>query len=1153
MKFKLLTIKHPSAYLFLLLLCLSNLYAQNDTEFWFAAPEITKNGAQNFDRPIYLRMSTLGQAATVTISLPANPTFIPIVVNIPANGTNSLDLTPYINILENTPANTVLRYGLYISASTRISAYYEVSSATCNCNPEIFALKGRDALGTEFYTPFQNLWNNSNGFNPIPYSAFDIVATEDNTTITIETTNFIVGHAPAAPFTITLNRGQTYSARALSTNAARHLGGSHITSDKPIAVTIKDDLLRIETCADVMGDQIVPVEIVGTEYIVMRGFMNPGLEHAFILATQDNTTVSANGTVIATINAGESYTYQVNDPAVFIETSAPAYVLHASGFGCEVGGALLPSINCTGSNQIGFTRSTTESMGINIMVKAGAEGDFLLNGSALLVPAAAFTPVPATNGVWMSAQLTFTPAQVAVGAVSILSNASDLFHMGVINGGNVTGSRFGYFSGFNTLNLGPDQIICRGDTVILDGDDDKDSYLWNDGSSMQTLAAIDSGTYTLIATRGTCTLYDTLEVGFYPPTGADFPSEDTTLCEGNTLLLDATTPNATYIWQDNSGNTTYDANLAGQYWVEVTDEFGCTESDTLQLRYETAPQLSVNNDTTLCPGDGTNLMALVANDSTTTSYLWNPTGDTSSSISVAPAASSSYTVAATNFCGTTVSLPINVNINPPLDMTAEVIDASCAAADNGSIAITPVGGAGGYLYSWSPNAGTTANVSSLAPNTYSLTLSDAIGCQKDSSFVITEPEELVSSIREQVNVDCFGNKSGYVSVAARGGTPEYVYALDGGNFTTDFNFDGLVARTYQITVQDAQNCESVLQVDIVEPPRLEATTSQTDASCYGLADGSALAMVTGGVMPYEVIWIDHPNGPQNGLSIDDLPVGTYQVLIQDSNACETMASASISQPSEVVLNVTDQADAYCNEANGYAEVDALGGTGVGYTYEWNSKPAQFGNRATDLDEASYEVIVSDADGCQDTLLVSIGSIPVPIADFMTNPSPEKPILESRARIQFSNQSQYAIEYNWDMGDGTLISDVAEPFYEYSEPGIYTIVLTAFDSTYSCPAFDSIRIEIIPDGKVFAPTAFTPNSDGINDEFRMFGEGIVSFQCFIYDRWGRQIAILNDLSESWDGRDKNGRAVQEGVYIYMLKVVYNSGIAREQGGSITVLR
>jgi hypothetical protein len=202
--------------LFLLFLN-SSLFAQLDTLFWFAAPEVSINN--NFDRPILLRISTLNQASNVIIDQPANPTFVPISISIPATNTQTVDLTPWIDQIEIKPPNQVLNYGLRIRSSSPVTIYYEVASFTCNCNPEIFALKGQNALGNDFYIPSQNFLNNGASYTPIPYNSFDIVATQDNTVISITPSQNIVGHVANVPFTINLNKGQTYSATATSTLA----------------------------------------------------------------------------------------------------------------------------------------------------------------------------------------------------------------------------------------------------------------------------------------------------------------------------------------------------------------------------------------------------------------------------------------------------------------------------------------------------------------------------------------------------------------------------------------------------------------------------------------------------------------------------------------------------------------------------------------------------------------------------------------------------------------------------------------------------------------------------------------------------------------------------------------------------------------------
>ena len=139
---------------------ISPLYSQLDTVFWFAAPEVSIANL-TFDRPIYLWITSSNASSQVTISQPANPSFNPIILNLPPLTTNFVNLTNWIDQIECKPANQVLNYGLKIESTNPITAYYEVVSLQCNCNPEIFALKGRNGLGTNFFVPMQNFLSNA--------------------------------------------------------------------------------------------------------------------------------------------------------------------------------------------------------------------------------------------------------------------------------------------------------------------------------------------------------------------------------------------------------------------------------------------------------------------------------------------------------------------------------------------------------------------------------------------------------------------------------------------------------------------------------------------------------------------------------------------------------------------------------------------------------------------------------------------------------------------------------------------------------------------------------------------------------------------------------------------------------------------------------
>ena len=177
-----------------------SLRAQIDNVFWFAAPEISPNHAHN---PITFCFTSFSSPATVTIMQPANPAFTPVTVNLNAYSYYALDVTSQESTVSTAPVNTVCNYGFKIVSTANITTYYQLGAN----NSEIYTLKGRNALGTDFTVPMQNLL--VDGPPSDPRNSIEIVATENNTTVTIIPSQPLTGGIPAGtPITITLNAGQ---------------------------------------------------------------------------------------------------------------------------------------------------------------------------------------------------------------------------------------------------------------------------------------------------------------------------------------------------------------------------------------------------------------------------------------------------------------------------------------------------------------------------------------------------------------------------------------------------------------------------------------------------------------------------------------------------------------------------------------------------------------------------------------------------------------------------------------------------------------------------------------------------------------------------------------------------------------------------------
>ena len=619
--------------------------AKLDTEFWFAAPEVSTSN-QTFDLPIVLRMTTMGAAATVTVTQPAGGGMPAQIVNIPANSTQSLDLSTWLAVIESQPANTNLNYGLRISATAPITAYYEVVSLACLCNPEIFVLKGANSLGTDFWIPSQNFLDNSQSYAPPPRSSFDIVATQNNTNITITPSNDIVGHVAGVPFNITLNAGQVYSATAVNWQAALHLMGSRVTSNLPIAITVKDDLLSgapYGGCADLAGDQIVPTNIIGNNYIAMNGALNAPEDQIFITATQNNTSISKDGVPLTTINAGQTYQIPMTNPSSYIQTSNPAYCYQLSGIGCEVSTAVLPQIDCSGSTSVSFNRSSPNDLYINVMVQAGGEGNFLVNGMPGVVVAGQFAPVPGTAGVWLTAQVSLPVTQYSQGSVITVSNSTNSFHLGVLDGSVASGARFGYFSNYGGATSDATTTtydLCEGETIYLFADSiGGATYQWagpNNWSSTAEDPVINnattamSGTYSLVVTANGCiSPPDTVNITVHPHPLPPTVSYKNTYCS-NEPFIPFTVNGQNIQWYDSAtGGTattvapTVDPSVPGVYnfWVSQTVN-GC-ESARHPLVVTVYQTVTAGFTFNINYGCGRDSVSFTSTSTGNTAYEWN--------------------------------------------------------------------------------------------------------------------------------------------------------------------------------------------------------------------------------------------------------------------------------------------------------------------------------------------------------------------------------------------------------------------------------------------------------------------------------------------------------------------------------------------------
>ncbi len=623
--------------LFVLLCAASSSFGQLDNAFWFAVPEVSSTYA---DRPGYLRVFADGQDAIVRVSVPANPYLPPIQISVAANDMGNIALTGYLDSLENIIPNVAGNKGLYIESDNPIKIYYEligIDDQNLIVNSDIFVLKGRHALGLEFYTPFQDTWSNAHWFGiSDAYSSIDIVATENQTIVNVTPTQQVFGHG-LTPFSVTLNRGQTYSVRASGNEGSEHLSGTHITSDKPIGVTVKDDAAGDEKGFDLIGDQITPVRELGTEHVVIEG-------DNYLLAAYDNTQITMLNVVIATLDAGEQFKVNNFAEANYISSSKPIYVFHIGGDYVELAGGQIPHLECTGEDQMSIIRTSAEHMKLFVLTKTGNENSFTDNVTGNFINPNGFTSVPNSN-IWVYQYIEANLTQVPIGQILRLSNSSGKFHVAVNVDNYPNSGRFGYFASYSSLEFGIELNVC--DEITLDAGFNRDSYLWSTGETSQSITIDSSGTYWAKITDNGCEAEDTVEITVNPGVEVELRS-DTMMCNSDSLTLSAIHDTLSYLW--NTGDTTISLEVkeSGIYWVIATNEYDCSEADTVKISPIPFPPIGIPSDTIAC----TDKLVLVVNDTIENAKWYDTNGDLlGTGDSYALNNSTNLVVVAENECG----------------------------------------------------------------------------------------------------------------------------------------------------------------------------------------------------------------------------------------------------------------------------------------------------------------------------------------------------------------------------------------------------------------------------------------------------------------------------------------------------------------------
>lgn len=526
--------------------------------------------------------------------------------------------------------------------------------------------------------------------------------------------------------------------------------------------------------------------------------------------------------------------------------------------------------------------------------------------------------------------------------------------------------------------------LCNGTAgVAPTGGTQPYSYLWAPGG--QTTPAISSlcpGSYSCTVTdnNGCQNTYVAVitQPALLQVTIAHTNTSCNASCNGTaTSTVTGGTAPYIYLWLPGLQITpNISGQCAGTYTLNITDANGCTTSSQVTITEPPPLIVAPTGVNIACFGMCTGTAAAnVSGGTPGYTYSWAPSGGTGPTASaLCPA---TYTVSVTDLNGCTGSGQVTITQPTQLFSNASGTNVTCFGACNGSATANGAGGVGPYSYNWTPGNINSQTINALCPGSYTVSVTDANGCNSTGTVTITQPN-LLQPNATSTNVSCNNLCNGTASSNPIGGIGPYSYLWMPGGQTTS-SISGLCAGSYTLTVTDANSCTQNQTVTITQPNPLIVSINATQISCNASCNGAAAAVVSGGTPPYNYLWLP---GNQTTPSISNLCAGSYTIQITDANGCVNSATVTLVQPTALTL-VASVTNTTCNgSCNGSASVSASGGVGP-YSYSW-APGGETTSSINSLCAGSYTVTVTDASGCSSTQTITVTQPPPLTAGITSN-------------------------------------------------------------------------------------------------------------------------------------------------------------------------
>jgi gliding motility-associated-like protein len=560
------------------------------------------------------------------------------------------------------------------------------------------------------------------------------------------------------------------------------------------------------------------------------------------------------------------------------------------------------------------------------------------------------------------------------------------------------------------------------------------SYAWSNGGATASITNLTAGNYTLtLSDANACSHISNYTINDPTSITATANIVDN-VCNGQNngsinLTISGGTAPLSILWSNGSTNANNTNLIAGVYNVVITDAASCSYNNTFTVSEPTAISLtsSTSNITTCGGNDGTITISSVTGGTPAYNYLWS-NGATTQNLSGLVAGVYNLTITDANACSHistyTLSEPTTFTVTPSIN------DVTCNGGNNGAINLNLIGGTAPFTILWNTGA-VTNSINTLIAGVYTVSISDASGCTYNGAYTVIEPLAITTTSTTQNTSACGATDGSITITTVSGGVLPYTYLWNTG--ATSQNLTNIAAGNYTLAVSDANGCSNNFIFSISDPTTVAVTFNITNVDCTTNPTGSIALTISGGVLPYSILW----NTGATTSTITNLTPGIYSVTITDAINCTTNRNYFVFGPVPVdTVNIIDNITTInCSGANtGAVTLTNVTGGASPYLFTLNGTSSATPT-FTNLAAGNHTIQITDALSCIYFHTITITATPIIIGTFnVLQPS----CGQSNGEITMNVVSGGTAPYQYSIDNG--VTFVNTNIFTNLNPGSFTSVI-----------------------------------------------------------------------------------------------------------------